>query len=49
MKRFCIEYWNPNNTHLNEMVWLYLYAYSEEQLRDMLIEYEIINIREAEL
>jgi len=31
------------------MVWLYLRAYSEEQLRDMFIEYEIINIREAEL
>lgn len=49
MKRFCIEYWNPNNTHLNEMVWLYLRADSEEQLRDMFIEYDIINIREAEL
>jgi len=47
MKRFCIEYWNPNNA--SQYVWIYLRAYSEEQLRDMFIEYEIINIQEAEL
>lgn len=49
MKRFCIEFLDPNIAHENTVICLYLRAYSEEQLRDMFIEYEIINIREAEL
>ena len=48
MKRFCISYVNHNSPNPNETVWLYLYAYSEEQLRDMFNEYGIINIWEAE-
>ena len=48
MKRFCISYLDHNQGD-NSISWLYLRADSEEQLRDMFIEYEIISIREAEL
>ena len=32
----------------SKVIWVYLYAYSEKQIRDMFIEYDIVAIREVE-
>lgn len=47
MKRFYIKYIDHNQGH-QFVSWLYIYAYSERQLRDMFVEYDIITIKDSE-
>ncbi len=48
MKRFYIRFEILNDTGRGERKHLYLYAYSETQIRDMFKEYDIITVEETE-
>ena len=48
MKRFYIRFEILDGTGAGERKHLYLYAYSETQIRDMFKEYDIITVEETE-
>ena len=48
MKRFYIRFEILTDTGAGKRKHLYLYAYSEEQIRDMFKEYVIITVEETE-
>ena len=49
MKRYYVRLELVDNTGAGERKHLYLYAYSEEQIREMFREYEIISVEENSL